>query len=244
MFLPIGDENIKGGAKPIFSYGFIAINVIIFIVQFLTPGNLICEAALIPTNIVKGQDYFTFLTNIFMHGGWGHLLFNMLFLWIFADNIEATIGNFLFVVFYLLGGFFASGLQILFTLEAMNADVANCCIQCVQNCAEDSVFCPGTIPNVGASGAISAVMGAYMVMYPRSKIKILVLIFFRSFHIPALIAIGVWIVMQVFSGINSLSVEAASTGGTAWWAHIGGFVFGALAGFILKIWFKNPDEFS
>ena len=243
MIFPIGDDNIEGGAKPIFSYGFIALNVIMFAIQLMTPGMLFCDWGLLPAEIMRGEDYFTFMTNMFMHGGWMHIIGNMLFLWVFADNVEATIGNIPFLIFYLLGGFFASAAHVIFTMGALDPSAVSCCAMCLQNCVEGDKICPGTIPSLGASGALAAVMGAYMVMFPKSKVKILVLYFMRSFHIPAFIALGLWIVMQLFSGVSSLGPAASSSGGTAWWAHIGGFVFGVVAGFLFKIWMaKSPDD--
>ena len=236
MIFPIGDDNIEGGCKPIFSYGFIALNVIMFAIQLMSQNMLFCEWGLLPAEIVRGEDYFTFMTNMFMHGGWMHIIGNMLFLWVFSDNVEAVIGNIPFLFFYLIGGIFASAAHVFFTMGSVDPNVASCCAMCLQNCQQGDTICPGTIPAVGASGALSAVMGAYMVMFPKSKVKILVLYFMRSFHIPAYVALGGWIVMQLFSGVSSLGPAAASSGGTAWWAHIGGFVFGLLFGLLFKIW--------
>ena len=147
MIFPIGDDQVKGGAFPFFSYAFIALNVAAFLFQLSFPNAMICEFGCIPNQIVSGQDYHTLFTSMFMHGGWMHLIGNMLFLWVFADNIEATIGNVRFVLFYLLGGMAAHAAHIYFN--------------------------PGSVvPTVGASGAISAVMGAYMVMFPSSRVKL------------------------------------------------------------------------
>lgn len=216
MIIPIGDENVKGGAKPIFSYSFIVINILIFVFQ-VSLGvegyqNLLQDFGAIPNEISNREDLHTLLTSIFLHGGIMHLAGNMLFLWLFADNIEATIGNLHFLIFYLLGGFIASMAQIVFDPTS-------------------------TLPTVGASGAISAVMGAYIVCFPKSKIKMLVLIFFRSFHISALLFLGFWFGQQIFS---SFSVGLDSDqGGVAWWAHIGGFAFGAI---YALIFFKNNKK--
>ncbi len=213
MIFPIGDDQVQGGAKPIFSYLFIGINVLVFLYQAtLQPdcSEFVKHYGAIPDEIVNGQDYFTLLTSMFLHGGWMHLIGNMMFLWVFADNIEATIGNARFVLFYLMGGLAASAAHIFFNLDS-------------------------TIPAVGASGAISAVLGAYIVMFPKSKIKILVIYFFQSFKVAAIWFLGFWIAQQLFSGFASLGPETAgSGGGVAWWAHIGGFVFGVLAGFLFK----------
>jgi len=218
MVFPIGDDQVRGGAFPIFSYAFIAINVLIFLYQSTLVGdelhNFIMEYGSIPAETTNGEDYFTLFTSMFLHGGWMHLIGNMLFLWVFADNIEQIIGNVHFVLFYFVGGLAAHAAHIFFNWDS-------------------------SIPTVGASGAISAVLGAYLVMFPASKIKILVLIFFRSFRIPALLFLGFWIAQQLFSGFASLGPATAETAGVAWWAHIGGFAFGVLAGFIYKALMKD-----
>ena len=213
MIFPIGDDQIKGGAYPYVSYAMIAINVIVFIFQFTLPEaqlqSFVYNYGSIPEEIVRGEDYYTLFTSMFLHGGIMHLIGNMLFLWVFADNIEQTVGNFNFLVFYLLGGLAAAGIHIAFNMGS-------------------------TIPAIGASGAISAVMGAYLVMFPKSRVKLLVLIFFRSFYIPAFLFLGFWIGQQLVSGYMALGPESAHTAGVAWWAHIGGFVFGVIAGFFAR----------
>jgi len=215
MIIPIGDENVQGGAKPIFSYAFIIINILIFIFQ-VSLGAEGYEAFLqnfgaIPIEIFNYENLHTLITSIFLHGDILHLAGNMLFLWLFADNVEATVGNFHFVFFYFLGGLVASMSQILMDTTS-------------------------TLSTVGASGAISAVMGAYIVCFPKSKIKMMVLIFFKSFYIPALLFLGFWFGQQIFSSFsNNADPEL---GGVAWWAHIGGFVFGVFYAFIF--FKKNP----
>ncbi len=210
MIFPIGDDQVKGGSFPIFSYGFILLNCIVFFIEMQQLG--IGEAAFeqfiqtygaIPAEITNGQDYFTLFTSMFLHAGWAHIIGNMLFLWIFADNIEATIGNIPFLLFYLLGGLAAHAGHIYFNMDS-------------------------TIVTVGASGAISAVMGAYLVMFPSSRIKLLFLVF--PFRIPAFLFLGFWIWEQ-FAGVGQVSEGG---GGVAWWAHIGGFVFGVIAGIIFR----------
>jgi len=221
MFFPIGDDQIKGGYKPIFSYIFIAINVLVFFYEMhLQSSNhlneFINEYGAVPSKIVAGQDYFTLFTNMFLHGGWMHLIGNMVFLWIFADNIEATIGNIKFLLFFLGGGIAASVIHVLLNTHS-------------------------NIPSVGASGAISAVMGTYLVMFPASRVKVLVLYYFRSFYISALIFLGIWIAMQLFNGFSSLGADQ-NTGGVAHWAHIGGFAFGLLYGLYAKRYFEKKGK--
>ncbi len=208
MIFPIGDDQVQGGAKPVFTYLFLALNIAVFLYQFmLGPANnqFVMEYGSIPSEIMSGQDYFTLFSSMFLHGGWMHLIMNMLFLWVFADNIEATIGNIPFVVFYILGGLAASAGHIFFNMGS-------------------------SIPCIGASGAISAVLGAYLVMFPKSKVKVLVIYFFKSIHISAIWFLGFWFAQQFFSVFTTSSTG----GGVAWWAHIGGFVFGAAVGWFLR----------
>ncbi len=209
MIFPIGDDQVKGGHRPWFSYSFIVLNILFFLYKISL--NQAQQDAFdlyfgaIPMEITRGQDLFTLVTSMFLHGDWAHLIGNMLFLWVFADNIEAAVGNGKFLVFYLLGGFAAVAAHIWFNT---NSDV----------------------PMVGASGAISAVMGAYLVMYPTSRIKMLFLIF--PFKISAWIFLGLWIIQQWSFGT---SFQASGIGGgVAWWAHIGGFAMGFMTGFLFR----------
>lgn len=234
MVFPIGDDNVAGGSKPYFSYGFIALNVLVFFAQLASPGNLVCEFATIPNDVMEGKNLFTGITSMFLHGGWMHLIGNMLYLWIFGDNIEACIGNVRFVIFYILGGIVASAAHVL--LGASGDTLANCCEVCaaVNPCdalGQGAKPCPGSIPSLGASGAIAAVMGAYLVMFPKSKIKMIAIIF-GTFTIPAFLFLVFWIGQQLFSVFGSAGMGHSS--GVAWWAHIGGFVFGLLIGLLYK----------
>ncbi|HEV2952385.1 MAG TPA: rhomboid family intramembrane serine protease [Actinomycetota bacterium] len=158
-----------------------------------------------------GEDWHvTGLTSMFMHGDWLHLIGNMLFLWIFGNNVEDALGKVRFIVFYLLGGFAATALQTFITLSyGTQADA--------------------TIPNLGASGAVSAVLGAYLVLLPRAKVVTIIfvlIIFIREF--PAWLFLGFWFLFQLFAGGMSL-VQPEAGGGVAFFAHIGGFVFGMAA---------------
>jgi membrane associated rhomboid family serine protease len=213
MFFPIGDVQVQRGYKPMFSYLLIAINVLIFLYQFFMPLDqqeaFVLKYGSIPNEILNGQDYFTILTSMFLHGGWMHLIGNMLFLWVFADNIEATIGYPKFLLFYFLGGVAATLTHAILSPES-------------------------NIPCVGASGAISAVLGAYIVMFPKSHVKVLFVIMLSTFSVPAIYFLGIWIVQQLIAGVGSLTVKTMDTTGVAYWAHIGGFVFGVLAGFLFK----------
>jgi membrane associated rhomboid family serine protease len=217
MIFPIGDDQVKNGHLPIFSYGFIVVNVLVYIWQVSMPYDVydqfIYHYGAIPGEITQGQNWYTLLTSTFMHASWMHLIGNMVFLWVFADNVEATIGSRRFVIFYILGALAAHAGHIYFN---WNSD----------------------IPTVGASGAIAAVMGAYLVMFPRSRIRTLVLFFF--IRVPAFLFLGFWIIQQSYSGIQNLYSMGGS--GVAWWAHIGGFVFGALAGLIFRNRVEPPEE--
>jgi membrane associated rhomboid family serine protease len=209
MFFPIGDDNVKGGHKPVFSYTLIFLNVLSFLFLISLRQDaaefMVIEFGSIPIEIFSGEDYFTLITSLFLHGGWMHLIGNMLFLWVFADNIEAVVGTFNFIIFYLLGGIAATLIHGFFNPYS-------------------------EIPVVGASGAISAVMGAYLVMFPASRVRVWIIFLFTSAYVPAFLFLGIWIVQQLISGVGSLGLNIDEQGGVAWWAHIGGFIFGLIAG--------------
>ena len=224
MIFPIRDENPQIQI-PYVTYGLIALNVIAWLLLQgfgAEPGlsRSVCAFGLIPADLtgadfssnlqmceIDGKpDWHTVVSAMFMHGSWMHLIGNMWFLWIFGNNVEDAMGPARFAIFYLLSGLAASLAQIL-------ADSGS------------------VIPMVGASGAIGGVMGAYIVLYPRVHVHMFVMIIFRSFAVPAFLMLGYWIVVQ-FMGVYS---SAGSTGGgVAFWAHIGGFVAGALLIFIFK----------
>lgn len=211
IIIPYGDDQVKGGYFPLFSYALIAINLAVFFYEASLPLPLqnafMMKYAAIPAHIMQGEDLYTLITSMFLHGGWVHLFGNMLFLWIFADNIEALIGTPRFFTFYFLGGLAAHVAHIYFNLSS-------------------------EIPTVGASGAISAVMGAYLMLFPGFRIHFLLIII--PFRIPAFLFLFFWVFQQLLNGQASLRVQTAESSGVAWWAHIGGFVFGVLAG----IWFR------
>ncbi len=225
MIFPIGDDHVKGGSWPIFSYAFIAINIAVFVFLQLGDSTFTYANSAVPYELTTGIDlvtqqgvishfpgpvpiYLTLLYSIFMHGSWMHLIGNMVFFWVFADNIESTVGSKRFVIFYLLGGLAAS----------------------LSHIATDPM---SMTPSLGASGAIAACLGAYLVMFPKSKVR--VLFFIKIFAVPAFLFLGFWIVQQVISGMGSLSGDS---GGVAWFAHIGGFAFGIVAGIFFR--FRYP----
>jgi len=218
MIFPIGDDNVKGGAYPIFSYLFLVINIAVFIITVANLDDHVRLFGADPCKLERLQNIQSILTSMFMHGGIMHLVGNMLFLWIFADNIESTIGNIRFLAFYLAGGFIAAITHVAISGSA------------------------GCIPMVGASGAIAAVMGAYLAMFPKSRIKLLFLI--TVFRIPAFIFLGLWIGEQILSGLSDIRIfnDPREGGGVAFWAHIGGFVFGFLMGLFFKKWFPKIEH--
>jgi membrane associated rhomboid family serine protease len=206
--IPIRD-NIPTRRIPVINYLLIAINVIVFILQLMSgpsAESLVYQYALIPSNFIDGftpGDITDIFTSMFMHAGWLHLGGNMLYLWIFGDNVEDSMGGFKYLLFYLIGGIIAS-----FTHVLTN---------------------PGSqIPTVGASGAIAAVLGAYLVLYPQSRVMTLIPLGFmmRLTSIPAVVVLGLWFVLQFINGI--LTLDSQDVGGVAVWAHIGGFVAGLL----------------
>ncbi|MDF3076863.1 MAG: Rhomboid family protein [Sphingobacteriaceae bacterium] len=211
MFFPIGDDNVKGRYTPIVTYLLIAVNCYIFWQQLqFTPEQLsrfFYSYGSIPAMIWKAENLHTLFTSMFLHSGWMHIIGNMLFLAIFADNIEATIGNFKFLLFYLAGGVFAA------------------LVHCF-------VLSGSTIPCIGASGAISATLGAYLVMFPSSRVRVLFFIF--AFRVSAFIFLGLYIIEQVMAGVESLKLQAADSSGVGYWAHIGGFAYGFVRGWFFR----------
>ncbi len=212
---PIRDHN-PSGRTPYVTYTLIAINVAVFLYSWqldAQPAKLAAfysDWALFPDRISAGQDFGGLFTSMFLHGGVMHILGNMLFLWIFGDNLEDCMGHVGYLLFYLAGGLGAGLAQVI---------------------AEPS----SGIPTVGASGAIAAVMGGYLLLYPRAKVDILFIfiVFFKIFTIPAWVMLGIWFALQLFNGV---SIDAA-TGGVAYWAHAGGFIIGFVL--CLPIWMRR-----
>jgi membrane associated rhomboid family serine protease len=210
LFFPIGDVNVENGHRPIFARALLFINIAVFIYQFSLGEagfrNFINTYGLIPSEFVKGEDWFTAWTSMFMHAGWMHLIGNMFFLYVFADNIEARIGTIKFIMFYFLGGLAAALGQTIFNIESV-------------------------IPMVGASGCISACLGAYLVMFPKNKVKLLLIVF--VVNVPAFLFLGFWTLQQFAAGYGSF-VKTQDTGGVAYFAHIGGLILGLIAGLIFR----------
>lgn len=244
MFFPIGDTQVNGGHYPYVSYLLIYVNFIVFGAQMLTEGNLICQGAVIPQNIINGRDLYTLVTSLFLHGGYLHIIGNMLFLWVFADNIESRIGSLRFLFFYIAGGVFATFAHIYFSVK--QEDLSACCIPCATGayeCINNVSACTNFIPSLGASGSISAVLGAYLVVFPKSRIKVLVIFLFRSIYISAWVFLLLWFGQQLLAGVGgSFLDDIDGLEGVAWWAHIGGFVFGFITGLLIKFTFPDEDD--
>jgi len=216
--IPIRDE-IPTRRVPVINYTFIALNILVYLFQSMLGSQeaaLVYEFALIPNQVTTSLslgDITDIFTSMFMHAGLAHIGGNMLYLWIFGDNIEDRMGRGRYIMFYLVGGIVASLTHI----------VTNPTSQ---------------IPTVGASGAIAAVLGAYLVLYPQSRVLTLVPLgfFIRMTMLPAVVVLGLWFVLQFFSGL--MSIGGPDVGGVAFWAHIGGF----LAGVVLAKLFAKPEE--
>jgi membrane associated rhomboid family serine protease len=258
MLFPIGDDNQGREKTPYVVYVLIALNFLVFLAlqqALLTPQgeHFTAGYSTVPLEITTGKDligrepvpdtppvrdprtgrleqpvidqepgptpiYLTLLTSMFMHGGWLHILGNMLYLWIFGDNVEDNFGHGKFVLFYLVCGFAASAAQIA-------ADPSS------------------TIPSLGASGAIAGVLGAYIVMFPRNRVRNLVTLgfFITTIELPAIVVIGFWIVLQVISQYTMSFSSTKHSGGVAYMAHIGGFIAGLALSFFFRTRPKPPS---
>ncbi|MEW6731989.1 MAG: rhomboid family intramembrane serine protease [Acidobacteriota bacterium] len=221
---PIGDDDSRLRGFHIVTYALVAINVLVFLYEVLLGEQLeifFQAYAVIPKEIVSGRDlppliaplpvYTTLFTSMFMHGGFLHVAGNMLYLWIFGDNIEESMGSLRFLLFYLLCGLLASFAHIISNTGSR-------------------------VPSLGASGAIAGVLGAYLLFFPHQRVRVWMGWLFGIVEMPAIIVIGFWGLLQFISGLGSLTARTAQTGGVAYWAHIGGFV----AGLILATLFRKP----
>jgi len=212
--LPIGDDDSDRRSAPLINYVLIAINILVFVFLQGMGGNekFTYAFSTVPAEILTGKDiaagileptpvpvYFTLITSMFMHGGWAHLLGNMLFLWVFGDNIENRIGHIRYLIFYLVCGIIASLSHVFVS-------------------GSDSL-----IPSLGASGAISGVLGGYLLLFPSRRVRV---IMGRGITtVPAFVALGIWIVFQIISQLGVLGGDQGG-GGVAYAAHIGGFIAG------------------
>jgi membrane associated rhomboid family serine protease len=200
--IPLTDDSRRPRRFPVVTTAIILANAIVFVLELSGGDDFVRRWSVIPADIVAGKHWVTILTAMFMHAGWLHIIGNMVFLWAFGPEIEDAMGRPRYLAFYLLSGAVASAAQI----AAMR----------------DS-----TVPNLGASGAIAGVMGAFLITYPRDRIRTLLLFgfFYRVTVIPAALLIGLWFVTQLFSQLGSTA--DVQTGGVAYLAHVGGFIFGA-----------------
>ena len=232
MIFPIGDDNSDRTTTPIINYLLIAINVLVFVLlqRGGTNDQFTYAYSTVPQEIRTGQDiarpvpievgdqravinlqpteptvYITLLTSMFMHGGWMHLLGNMLFLWIFGDNLEHVMGRVRYLIFYLATGLAASLAHVVSTFAF-----------------GDNPY----IPSLGASGAISGVLGGYLVLFPRRQVRVIMLRMLTS--VPAIVAIGLWFVLQLVQAFGVIAAGPQSGGGVAFMAHVGGFVAGLI----------------
>jgi membrane associated rhomboid family serine protease len=207
---PISDV-IPSRTVPFVTVSLIIVNVLVFLYMLTLPDPLLEHFVAAYAVIPASFSVPTLFTSQFLHAGWMHIIGNMLYLWIFGDNVEDRLGHVPFLAFYLGSGAVAAILQVVFNPFS-------------------------AVPMLGASGAIAGVMGVYFVLYPQSRVltAVFILIFFDLVEIPAVFFLGIWFLMQLLSGVGSLGVSNAAGGGTAFWAHVGGFVVGVLVGLMLR----------
>jgi len=204
MVVPLTDASRRPTSFPLVTAVIIGVNALVFVLELAGGDAFVERWSVIPADIVAGRHWITILTAMFMHAGWSHIIGNMVFLWAFGPEVEELMGRRRYLLFYLFGGLAASFAQVI-------ASPAS------------------TVPNLGASGAIAAVMGAFLVTYPHDRIRslLVILVFVHVTYIPAALLIGVWGLLQLLS-LGAL-VEHPASGGVAYAAHVGGFIFGAVA---------------
>lgn len=210
--VPLSDASRRPVHFPAVTALIIVINVVVFIAELMQGDAFVSKWSVVPAEIVAGHHWITILTAMFLHGSWSHIIGNMVFLWAFGPEIEDAMNPLRYAAFYLVGGLVAMLAQVLASPHS-------------------------TTPNLGASGAIAAVMGAFLVTYPRDRMRslLVIFIFVRITFIPAALLIVVWFLLQL---LNAGSVANVQTGGVAYLAHIGGCIFGALT----ARWFEDPQR--
>ncbi len=213
--LPIQNES-RRVQFPLVTYGIIALNVIMFVLQLALGDNFTLEYALVPANVSHGQALLTVLTSMFMHAGFLHILSNMIYLWVFGPALEDVMGSIPFGIFYLVCGVAATVLQVFVNMNSQ-------------------------VPNLGASGAVAGVLGGYILLFPRDTIRTVNMVGggMLSNRISALVLIGFWFVLQLFSGLGSIANLSSDQGGVAYFAHIGGFVAGVA---LVKLFARRPPN--
>lgn len=211
--IPIGDDNSQRRLVPVVTWLLVVVNVVVFFLELQGGDAFIRMWSFIPARFSQDPigNFITIFTSMFLHAGWMHLGGNMLYLTIFGDNVEDCFGHIKFLLFYILSGIIAMVAQYIVAPLV-------------------------TIPNLGASGAIAGVLGAYLVFFPGRRVR--VLFGWWIIHLPALIVIGGWIMLQLFNGIGTVSTAASANGGVAYMAHIGGFC----AGFLLSYFFRGKTR--
>jgi len=220
--IPIRDKN-PSSTFPYVTIGIIIINILIFLYELSLEselGEFIMKFGVVPlkvsyyshvSNLTFISTFFPFISSMFLHGGFIHLIGNMWFLWIFGDNIEDKLGHFKYIAFYFICGIIASSVHVFFNSQS-------------------------NIPCVGASGAIAGVLGAYMITFPRARVVTIVplFIFIQVIELPAMVVLGFWFVIQFFNGATSITASTSGAG-VAWWAHIGGFAAGVVILYTIRI---------
>ncbi len=207
--LPLGDDNSARRSIPGITFLLIALNLGFFILELINSDKFIMDWAFVPARFMNNPpaDFLTLFSSMFMHGGWLHLIGNMLYLWIFGDNVEDRLGHGKFLVFYL-----ACGLAATFAHMAFNV--------------------ASIVPSLGASGAIAGILGAYIVFFPKSRVRVFMGI--MVIPLPAIIVIGFWIILQFFSGVGSI-LGITRDDGVAYMAHIGGFIAGLIVSIFVRV---------
>jgi|SRR6516162_2420327 membrane associated rhomboid family serine protease len=200
--IPLSDASRRPTNFPIVTLSIVIINLVVFVLELANGDAFVSRWAMVPANVSSGRDLVTVLTAMFMHASWSHIIGNMIFLWAFGPEIEDEMGPLRYAIFYLLGGIAAAATQVAF-------------------------YPHSTVPNLGASGAIAAVMGAFLVTFPRDNIRtiLVVFVFISVAYVPAVILIGLWFLSQLWSA-GAVAPQAPT--GVAYLAHIGGFLFGAV----------------
>jgi membrane associated rhomboid family serine protease len=206
--IPLSDVSRRPANFPIITFSIIAINAVVFVIELIDGEPFVEKWSVVPANVSAGHQLITILTAMFMHASWSHIIGNMVFLWAFGPEIEDSMGPLRYLAFYLLGGVAATFAQVGFDPHS-------------------------TVPNLGASGAIAAVMGGFLVTFPRDRIRSLLFffVFVRVAYVSAALLIGMWFLLQLLS-IGSIATT--QTGGVAYLAHVGGFIFGAVFARLLE----------
>lgn len=212
VLIPLTDASRRPTRFPVVTLGIIAINVFVFVLELMGGDPFVLTWAAVPHDVLNGHHWITVFTAMFLHGSWLHLISNMVFLWAFGPEIEDAMNPLRYSIFYLAGGIVAMLAQVLASPDS-------------------------TVPAIGASGAIAAVMGAFLITYPHDQIRslLIIFIFVKTTFIPAALLIGFWLLTQI---LNAGAVADVQTGGVAYIAHVGGAVFGL----VTARWFEDPER--